>query len=180
LFCASTIIGQRRLPQTRPGAIPMLGSLAMSPGGLITEKFAIDGTGVYWTGPDCPAGQACSNEDVYTAPLAGVPDGGGGTIVATGFSGSAPQGIAVDDTNVYWTTSNTVLQAPKAGRTPITLWSGTLGAAAMPSIRRVSTGSTGPRPFAASPSAVEIRPCWPRLQPWKGKSGSWSTAATFM
>jgi hypothetical protein len=67
--------------------------------------LAIDATHAYWTGVALPNDGA-----VYATPLAG------GTTITVATSGDEGLGIAIDDTTVYWLSSNVnVLSVPKLG-----------------------------------------------------------------
>jgi hypothetical protein len=78
--------------------------------------------------PACPADGTCGM----------APDGCGGTIdcgpctpIVLAYEDEPPNGIAVDGTNVYWTTVDSVRTVPAAGGTPSTLVSGLFNASAI-------------------------------------------------
>ena len=88
------------------------------------EYLAVDRTNVYWAnagnvalGPDpCDGGGS-----IVKVPI------GGGTPVVLAAGQNCPVGIAVDDTNVYWTNNidnGSVATVPIAGGPPVTLAAG--------------------------------------------------------
>jgi hypothetical protein len=74
--------------------------------------LAVAGSTVYWAnaGSETWEGPA-SNGSIVSAPLAG------GTPIVLADGQSGPMGIAVDDANVYWTTSGTHAPGGTAGST---------------------------------------------------------------
>jgi hypothetical protein len=90
-------------------------SVGSAPG--VTAAMALFNGSVYWlNSAGCAdAGAACSS--VMRAPVDG--DGGAPTVLASGQSLLNVAGIAVDNSNVYWTTANGVMKVPVSGGSPI-------------------------------------------------------------
>src|SRR5207249_237973 len=74
-----------------------------------TSDLDVDATNVYWTNP--------FEGTVVTVPLAG----GAAHVLASGQS--LVSGLAVDATTVYWATTISIMSLPRAGGSPITLYS---------------------------------------------------------
>src|SRR5262249_41253383 len=61
------------------------------------------------------------------APLAGVPDGGAPTVLATHPDVNSPRGIAVDGSRVYWADAKALKSVPKSGGCVTTLAAESIG-----------------------------------------------------
>jgi len=85
------------------------------------SMVAVDATNLYWLDVSCPsdAGAGTCGGSVMKQPLAG------GAVVTLASGQLLLQSLAIDDTNVYWTTGSTVMSVPLAGDgSPVTLASG--------------------------------------------------------
>jgi hypothetical protein len=86
--------------------------------GSYPGKLAVDDSSIYFA--------IAQLGTISKVPKCGLPDGGAPTVLASGQNPGAngPVGIAVDKTNVYWTTygaGGSVMKAPKGGGSPTTL-----------------------------------------------------------
>ena len=106
---------------TSGGPVTVLASVPAAP-----DCLAIDGTNVYWGNQ----GTNGATPSVLSMPLAGLPDGGAPTVLATSaVFGTVPAALAVDSTSVYVTFfSNSgpgyVAKVPIGGGPSTTLASG--------------------------------------------------------
>jgi hypothetical protein len=105
--------------------------------------FTADATNIYFVTSGCPCN---NNGPSYTGPPTGqvvaVPiEGGAGTVLVQQFTGQASS-IAVDATNVYWSTDSAVWAVPIAGG-PVSSVAGNLTGGTAPSQCSGGCGSSG-------------------------------------
>jgi hypothetical protein len=94
------------------------GTAQMLAGGSGLESYtniAVDSTSVYWTASGNGNPVPPLSPRVLKMPLEGVPDGGAPVLIAT--AQQSPTALAVDETGIYWTLTNTseLLKAPLDG-----------------------------------------------------------------
>jgi hypothetical protein len=126
---SGSVLGISSIPSASSGGPEVYGASQKTPYGI-----AVNATTLFWASDETTNGKLLSVPLAPPALGSGVDGGDGGapraiTEVATGQL--SPNGVAIDDKNVYWTTSGapnasngTVVMAPLAGGAPITLATG--------------------------------------------------------
>jgi hypothetical protein len=137
------------------GALTTLASDGTSP-----TSLAIDPANVYWTVntiDSCPPdGDICPDGVVRKVPI------GGGTPTTLASGQALPDGIAVDEQNVYWinrgimVASTTVMKMPVAGGTPTALASGLAGVTGRIAVGGGDVYWTGLSGLATTPTLTKV------------------------